>query len=414
MAIVIKTVLESVDDSGVKILVHGPAGVGKTLLCATGGVKTLMISAEGGLLSIIGGIKQGLLNENVHELMEVIEVKSLEELIEAYEYAKQQDHVWICVDSITEIAEVLLAQELREAADPRQAYGAIIVKMGDVLRLLRDIKHKNVIMTCKQQRVTDSDTGKTMYLPAMPGTKLHQQIPYLFDEVLALRVEKDEDTKDYRVLQTARDANYEAKDRSCMLEMWEEPDLYNILMKIKGEVVERIEPEPEGEEDDVIIAEVDMFWLDEESGGLATTSADDDITGMYADDLSIVEITEEEYFSRKADKEAEDAKPDSSEEATEETGAADAEDSGDDAQADDNDTDGPNAGSDVEETSDAEPDADAESEPVLAKKVMYWLDVEDSATFETEKGEDISAMLEAGKEVYQEISKKEYKNLQSD
>ena len=37
--------------SHIKVLVHAPAGAGKTRLCATTGGKTVILSAESGLLS---------------------------------------------------------------------------------------------------------------------------------------------------------------------------------------------------------------------------------------------------------------------------------------------------------------------------------------------------------------------------
>ena len=70
----------------------------------------------------------------------------------------------------------------------------------------------------------------------MPGNTLKQGISYFFDEVLVLRVEADADGNPYRCLQTARDLQYEAKDRSGALEAFEPPDLAAIAAKIKSAV----------------------------------------------------------------------------------------------------------------------------------------------------------------------------------
>lgn len=225
MAIQLKSTKDAALD-GIKILVHGPAGAGKTSLCATTGEPTIIISAESGLLSIR--------NYDIP----VIEVKSLDQLYEAYDFVvntpEGQAFKWICLDSISEIAEVVLNHEKKVAKDPRQAYGALAEKMTDLIRAFRDLPGRNVYFSCKQERAKDDQSGAMLYFPAMPGNLLKQGVGYFFDEVMALRVEKDADGNPTRWLQTSRDYNYEAKDRSGALEMFEFPDLAAIAAKISS------------------------------------------------------------------------------------------------------------------------------------------------------------------------------------
>ena len=129
MAIVLSSTKQAAEISGLKFLVHGPAGAGKTTLCGTTGESTIIISAESGLLSLR------------HLDIPVIEVKTLEQLYEAYDYVANteegQAFKWICLDSISEIAEVVLNHEKKNAKDPRQAYGALAEKMTDLCTALR-------------------------------------------------------------------------------------------------------------------------------------------------------------------------------------------------------------------------------------------------------------------------------------
>lgn len=225
MAITLKSTKDAALD-GIKVLVHGPAGAGKTSLCATTGAPTIIISAESGLLSLRGVD------------IPVIEVKSLEQLYEAYDFVANteegQAFNWICLDSISEIAEVVLNHEKKVAKDPRQAYGALAEKMTDLIRAFRDLPGRNVYFSCKQERTKDEQSGAMLYYPAMPGNMLKQGVGYFFDEVMALRVEKDADGNPTRWLQTSRDFNYEAKDRSGCLEMFEAPNLAEIAAKISS------------------------------------------------------------------------------------------------------------------------------------------------------------------------------------
>jgi hypothetical protein len=59
-------------------------------------------------------------------------------------------------------------------------------------------------------------------------------VGYFFDFVFALRVEKDADGNPTRWLQTNRDYNFEAKDRSGSLDMFESPDLSALATKVNS------------------------------------------------------------------------------------------------------------------------------------------------------------------------------------
>lgn len=210
--------------NGLKFLVHGPSGAGKTSLCATTEAPTLIISAESGLLSLRG-----------HDI-DVIDVKSIEQLHEVYNYIATdpagQKYKWVCLDSISEIAEVVLNYHKKNSKDPRQAYGALAEQMTDVIRAFRDLPGRNVYFSCKQERTKDEQTGAMLYGPSMPGNMLKQGISYFFDFVFSLRVEKDAEGNTVRYLQTGRDYNYEAKDRSGSLDPFEVPNLLSIATKV--------------------------------------------------------------------------------------------------------------------------------------------------------------------------------------
>ena len=207
----------------VKALVFGEAGMGKTVLCSTA-PKPLIISAEAGLLSIAE-----------HDIP-VIEVESVQDVMDAYQWITEDKEAeqfeTICLDSITEIAEVLLSQYKKEEKDPRKAYGRINDDMSTLIRSFRDLKEKNVYFSCKMIRKEDENSGIVSYRPAMPGNTLINNLPYFFDEVLALRIGKLDNGKEFRYLQTQPELQWPAKDRSGTLDKMEKPDLTYIFEKI--------------------------------------------------------------------------------------------------------------------------------------------------------------------------------------
>jgi hypothetical protein len=141
----------------------------------------------------------------------------------------------VALDSISEIAEVVLNTEKKNTKDPRQAYGAMQEQMADIIRAFRDLPGRHVLMTAKLEKSQD-EMARILYAPSMPGNKTGQSLPYFFDEVLALRVERDADGNTQRALMCDGDGSWLAKDRSGKLDTWEAPDLGAIIAKIGGKV----------------------------------------------------------------------------------------------------------------------------------------------------------------------------------
>ena len=210
-------------DHGVKLLLYGRAGVGKTWLARTV-PRPLVVSAESGLLSLRD------------TSIPVTKVTTVEELNAVYIWlttAKEAKHFQtIYIDSISEIGEIVLTNAKKLVKDPRQAYGELIDKMTMVIKAFRDLPNYHVVMVAKQEMHKDEVNGTVSYGPSMPGSKLSLQLPYHFDEVLRLGINTHPKGGTYRFIQTEPDFQYEAKDRSGALAPVEPPDLGAIFNKI--------------------------------------------------------------------------------------------------------------------------------------------------------------------------------------
>jgi hypothetical protein len=220
---------------GVKLLVYGQAGVGKTCLAATCN-RPIILSAEAGLLSL-----------RAHDIPAIV-IKSVQDLTMAHALLSGpagNDYDTIILDSISEIAEVILSHAKAQTKDPRAAYGELADKTTMLIRAFRDLPNKNVVFIAKSG--TKEVDGVPVTGPSMPGNSLTQGISYFFDEVAAMRIGKTPEGVAYRYLQFQPDFSHTAKDRSGALSAIEEPHLGKLFAKIAvvpQAIAPTSEPEP--------------------------------------------------------------------------------------------------------------------------------------------------------------------------
>jgi ABC-type oligopeptide transport system ATPase subunit len=226
----INNVSDEAINHGLKMLVYGPSGVGKTTLATTvpDQRRALILNAESGLLSIRGS------------QLQTAQVKSIQDLREAHKFLSQDKHdfEWVIMDSISEIAEICLEAEMQRNKNPLQAYGALSQTMIPLLKAFRDLP-MHVLLIAKMETVKDEETLR--YRPSFPGQKLTVDAPYLMDEVhvlLSKRVMVDEQEQLIRKLMTQPSDKYEAKSRSGAFDKVEHPHLGDLVNKIKTKAAE--------------------------------------------------------------------------------------------------------------------------------------------------------------------------------
>jgi hypothetical protein len=204
------------------ILIHGQAGTGKNRLCATA-TDPIILSAEQGLLSL------------TEFDLPAIEIRSIADFAEAFRFLQSSDEAsqyqTICLDSLSELAEIMLSEQKERNKDARMAY---MMTQENIMKIIKGLKNLGRMMYCsaKSELQNDDGTGMSYFAPSFPGSKLSVQMPYVFDVVGAMRAEMADDGNVHRYVQTANDGKYIAKDRTGKLATFEEPDLGVFINKI--------------------------------------------------------------------------------------------------------------------------------------------------------------------------------------
>ena len=197
---------------------------------ATGTTKTrqvltlpncLLISLEKGTLSLMG------------EDFDYVECSSLEDIRDVYsmligEWAGRYE--WICLDSMSELSDIILEEELEKTSHAMQAYGAMQTKIMKTLKSFMNLD-VNLYAIAKEAPIEKS-TGDVIKGMMFAGTKLSHKVPYLFDDVIAASKIIDGDGKERLCFTCHGTTNYDCKNRSGALNLFEEPNLFKIANKI--------------------------------------------------------------------------------------------------------------------------------------------------------------------------------------
>ena len=211
--------------NGVKCVGYGGSGVGKTRLVATA-PRPIYISAERGGLSLKGLGIQAL-----------PEIKTIADLVQVHQWVMNSNEAkaydTVCLDSVSEIADVVLQAQKGGQKDGRKAHGqANDLVLNRIYRDFRDMPAKHIYFIAKEQSFDNSITGVRQWSPVMPNATQRNELPYFFDVVFRyLVVAQQPPQEPWRGLQTYNDGNAIAKDRSGKLASYEPPDLSALFNK---------------------------------------------------------------------------------------------------------------------------------------------------------------------------------------
>lgn len=212
---------------GIRALIYGRAGIGKTSLIPTC-EKPIILSAEQGLQSISN-----------HQIPYII-IQSWDDFVNALRwlYGNQGEHKTIVIDSLSQIVEMLF--EVKKTTcltkdgkkDGLRAYG----ETGEDTRKVFNeyfrvyLKSYDIVAFAKLSKEKD-DQERLMYAPLFVGTKIGLEAPHAFDVVGALRDNPDGS----RYIMTQSDGLWQAKARTPYdIGGMHEPNVSKLFNKIRG------------------------------------------------------------------------------------------------------------------------------------------------------------------------------------
>lgn len=243
--------------SGIKGIIVGPAGIGKTsLLFTLNPETTLFVNAEAGELSVqewggdmvrlrtwpdarnlaavIGGANPAYAADETYS---EAHTANAQELIGS-DFAKYDT---IFIDSITELSRICFTwakqqpDSFNKNGDPdtRGTYGLLGREMVGWLKQFQHCPRHNVWLVGLLNEVKD-DFGRTSHVMQVEGSKTALEAPGITDQVISMVQLKPEEGDPYRafVTQSVNQWGYPAKDRSGRLDLIEEPHLGKLMDKI--------------------------------------------------------------------------------------------------------------------------------------------------------------------------------------
>lgn len=206
---------------GIKSVIYGPPGQGKTP-CLNTAPRPMLIITEPGMLS--------MRNSEI-PTCHAFTADRIEEMFKwVFGSNELKNFDTIGVDSISQMAEIILTDALKKNRDGRKAYGDMSRSVMEKLMGLYFLQYKHTFLIAKEQRLDDN--GVSVRRPYFPGQDLPVKVPHLFDMVLHLNTVPIPSIGTVKAFRCWQSIDVMARDRSGMLTEFEPPNFGHIVAKV--------------------------------------------------------------------------------------------------------------------------------------------------------------------------------------
>lgn len=205
---------------GVKSLVYGPPSSGKTPVALTAPNPIILVT-EPGLLSVRTNVSpsyQAYTADNIFSFFDWF--------LKSKETSKFQT---LCIDSVSQMCEIILTDELKKNKDGRKAYGELSRKVMEIMNALYFMPNKHLYLIAKEQRF---DNGNLIVRrPYYPGQDLNIKLNHLFDQILHLDIQNIPGHGQHKAFRCIGSIDVMARDRSGNLSEYEPPNFSDLVKK---------------------------------------------------------------------------------------------------------------------------------------------------------------------------------------
>lgn len=202
---------------GAKAIIYGGAGSGKSPVASTA-PRPFMMVCEPGMLSMTKFKFPAI------PAFTVTEIDDRFAWIFGSNETKNFDT--ICIDSVSQMCEIIVTDELKKNKDGRKAYGELSRKVMDKLNGLYFMPEKHLYLICKQQ-VTEDNCKR----PYFPGRDLPIKVPHLFDFILHLGIQNVPGMGQVSAFRCNQAIDVLARARTGNLSDYEPPDFGKLIAK---------------------------------------------------------------------------------------------------------------------------------------------------------------------------------------
>ena len=227
----LKSAGQVASNTGVKIVVYGPPGSGKTPLVKTAPTPFLL-APERGLLTLRG--------ENNIACYQPDTSAQMFDALDWWHHSREANQFeTLYTDSASEFAEMVLREELAKKtksgneADGRRAYGEMALKVYAALKRIFDQPRKHAVIICKQTRIDEGDIS--VRWPGFPGNDLKGRVPHLFDIICHMdKALVPGQPEKVDALRTRGTSDILARSRVAELNDFEPPNIAALIAKVKA------------------------------------------------------------------------------------------------------------------------------------------------------------------------------------
>lgn len=213
---------------GVKAVVYGPPGGGKTPVCANTVPRPVVVMSEPGFLSMRKS------SVPTYPAFTPDKIDGFMAWAKGSTEAKNFDT--FVFDSWSQSCEKKVEAELGGSSKAgneqhgMRAYGKMARWAMEHLNDLYFMPQKHIVLICKQQAFELNDM--IYFRPYFPGRELPVRVPHLFDLVTRLGTWNVPGVGETRAFRTKEQFDQMGRDRSGVLAEYEPPDMGAIIKKI--------------------------------------------------------------------------------------------------------------------------------------------------------------------------------------